>query len=110
MLSQMDLFLRLAGLIRRERISVIRTGSPLYIGLFAWGLSRVTGIPFVIRVGANHDKYFQTTGQPLEPRLMRSRRIEKLVERFVLRRADLVAGANQDNLDFALANGARPER
>jgi glycosyltransferase involved in cell wall biosynthesis len=41
---------------------------------------------------------------------MRSRRIEKIVERFVFRRADLVAGANQDNLDFALANGASPER
>jgi glycosyltransferase involved in cell wall biosynthesis len=41
---------------------------------------------------------------------MRSRRIEKAVERFVFPRADLVAGANQDNLDFAMANGAVPER
>jgi glycosyltransferase involved in cell wall biosynthesis len=41
---------------------------------------------------------------------MRSRKIEKIVERFVFPRADLVAGANQDNLNFALANGARPER
>jgi glycosyltransferase involved in cell wall biosynthesis len=49
-------------------------------------------------------------GQPMEPRLMRSRKLEKFVERFIFPRADLVAGANQDNLNFALANGARPER
>jgi glycosyltransferase involved in cell wall biosynthesis len=36
--------------------------------------------------------------------------MEKRLERFIFPRADLVAGANQDNLDFALANGARPER
>ena len=110
LLSQIGLFVRLARLIRRERISVIRVASPLYVGLFGLALSRLCGIPLVIRVGGNHDKYFETTGRPMEPRLMRSRKIEKLVERFVFRRADLVAGANQDNLNFALANGARAER
>ena len=110
LLSQVDLFARLRGLIRREKISVIRAASPLYVGLFGWLLGRSTGIPLVVRVGGNHDKFFQTTGRPIEPRLMRSRRVEKRVERFVFSRANLVAGANQDNLDFALANGARPER
>lgn len=109
LLSQASLFLALVRLIRRERVSVIRAGSPLYVGLLAWALSRTCSIPFVIRIGANHDKIFQSTGIPMEPRLMRSRRVEKIVERFVFRRADLVAGANQDNLDFALANGARAE-
>ena len=110
LLSQFGLLFALRRLIRRENISVIRVGSPLYLGLFGLALKRLTGIPLVIRVGGNYDKIFETTGQPLEPRLMRSRRIEKMVERFVFPRADLVAGANQDNLDFALANGAVPER
>lgn len=110
LLGQLDLFWRLRALVLRERISVIRTSSPLYLGLFGLALARSTGIPLVIRVGGNHDKSFETTGLPMEPRLMRSRKIEKIVERFVFPRADLVAGANQDNLDFALANGARPER
>ena len=110
LISQLDLLFRLRSLIKRERISVIRVSSPLYVGLFGLLLARATGVPLVVRVGANHDKYFQTTGRPLEPRLMRSRRIEKFVERFVFPRADLVAAANQDNLEFALANGAKPER
>lgn len=108
--GQVDLFFRLRRLIRRENIRVIRASSPLYVGLFGLALARTTNIPLVIRVGSNHDKFFETTGQPVQPRLMRSRRFEKIVERFVFRRADLVAGANQDNLEFALANGARPDR
>ena len=110
LISQIDLFARLWWLIRRERIGVIRVASPLYVGLFGLLLARVSRIPLVVRVGANHDKFFETTGRPVEPRLMRSRRIEKWVERFVFSRADLAAAANQDNLNFALANGARPER
>ena len=109
-LGQVDLFVRLWFLIRRERISAIRAASPLYVGLFGWALARVSGIPLVVRVGANHDKFFETTGRPVEPRLMRNRKVEKRVEHFVLSRADLVAAANQDNLNFALANGARPGR
>jgi glycosyltransferase involved in cell wall biosynthesis len=110
LLGQIGLLLNLRRLVRSRNISVVRAGSPLYLGLFSWALARLCNVPLVIRVGGNHDKVFEATGQPMEPRLMRSRRIEKIVERFVFRRADLVAGANQDNLDFALANGASPER
>jgi glycosyltransferase involved in cell wall biosynthesis len=110
LISQIALFIKLLRLISAEKISVIRVGDPLYLGLFGWALSRVSGAPFVVRVGGNHDKVFETTGRGLQPRLMPNRKVEKCVERFVFKRADLVAGANQDNLDFALANGARPER
>jgi glycosyltransferase involved in cell wall biosynthesis len=110
LISQAGLFLRLRRLIRAQGISVIRAGSPLYVGLFGLALARSAGLPLVVRVGGNHDKFFETTGRSMEPRLMGSRKIEKIVERFVFRRADFVAGANQDNLNFALANGARPER
>jgi glycosyltransferase involved in cell wall biosynthesis len=110
LLSQIGLLRDLRRLVISEKISVVRVGSPLYLGLFGLALKWLTGIPLLIRVGGNYDKLFETSGEPIEPRLMRSRRVEKIVERFVFPRADLVAGANQDNLDFALANGARPER
>ncbi len=109
-LAQLGLMWWLLRLIRRERIAVIRAGDPLYTGLVSWALARLTGIPFVVRVGGNHDKFYEETGQAMMPRLFRRRSVEKRVERFVFRRADLVAGANQDNLNFALANGAVPER
>ena len=108
--AQLGLIWWLLRLIRRERIAVIRAGDPLYTGLVSWALARLSGIPFVVRVGGNHDKFYEETGQPMMPRLFRRRSVEKVVERFVFRRADLVAGANQDNLNFALANGAVPDR
>ena len=107
LIGQASIFAGLVTLVRRNRINVIRAGDPLYLGIFGWLLARVCAIPLVVRVGANHDKMFLTTGQPIMRRLFRTRRIEKAVERFVLSRADLVAAANKDNLEFALANGAK---
>ena len=110
LLSQIGMLLELRRLIVRERISVMRAASPLYIGLFGLVLKWLTGVPLVIRVGANHDKVFETTGRAIEQRRTRRRDVAKIIERFVFRRADLIAGARQDHLDFALANGAPPER
>jgi glycosyltransferase involved in cell wall biosynthesis len=110
LLSQVGMLIQLRRLIVREQISVMRAASPLYIGLFGLFLKWLTGVPLVIRVGANHDKVFETTGRAIEQRLTRTRAIEKAIEHFVFKHADLIAGANQDNLNFAIANGAPPER
>jgi len=108
LLSQIGMFRKLYRLVRAQDISVIRVGDPLYLGLFGLALSRLCAIPLVIRVGGNNDKARQATGRPMMPRLFFSRRIEEAVERFVFKHADLVACVNQDNLEFALAGGARP--
>ena len=109
LIGQIGLLFSLKRLIKKENINVIRVGDPLYLGLFGWFLSRLCKIPFVVRVGGNHDKVFESTGQPIQKKLFLNRKVEKKVEYFVLSRAHLVAGANQDNLNFALANGARKE-
>lgn len=106
LIGQIGLIYKLMRLIKKENIKVIRVGDPLYLGLFGWLLSRLCKIPFVVRVGGNHDKVFESTGQPIQKRLFLNRKIEKKIEHFVLSRAHLVAGANKDNLNFALANGA----
>jgi glycosyltransferase involved in cell wall biosynthesis len=104
--SQIHIFFYLVRLIHKEKITIIRTGSPLYLGLFGWALSRWCKIPFVIRIGGNHDKIYSINHKPIE-KIFFHRKIEKIIEHFTFRRADLVAGANQDNLNFALNNGAR---
>jgi glycosyltransferase involved in cell wall biosynthesis len=105
-ISQIALLSTMCTLIKNEKISIIRAGSPLYVGLFSWVLSRLTGIPFIVRVGGNHDKIYSDTKKMQEYRLFRFRFVEKIVERFIFKHADLIAGANQDNLNFALLNGA----
>jgi glycosyltransferase involved in cell wall biosynthesis/ubiquinone/menaquinone biosynthesis C-methylase UbiE len=108
-LSQIDIFLYLVRLIRKKKINVIRIGDPHYLGLFGWLLSKLCGIPFLVRVPGNYDKNYQQTRRSAMPRVFKTRRIEKIFEKFVLARADFVVAPNQDNLDFALANGARRE-
>lgn len=110
LLGQSAIFVELAALIRREKISAIRAGDPLYCGLMGLALSRLCGIPLVVRVNANYDEAYEVTGRTMMPRLFPWRRLEKAVFGFVLSKADLVAAVNSDNLNFAVANRARPER
>lgn len=110
LLSQIDVFLFLICLIRREKISVIRVGDPLYLGIFGYCLSKLTKTPFVVRIGSNNRKIRETTGRCIMPRLFMSIRQEEFLEQFVLTHADLVAGANRDNLKFAINSGANPDR
>jgi glycosyltransferase involved in cell wall biosynthesis len=107
--SQVDLLFSLLKLIRKERIGVIRVGEPHYNAILGWILSRLAGIPLLIRVGSDHELNYKVSGRIHLPRLFKTRRIEKIIERFTLARADVVAGANQKIIDFALANGARKE-
>lgn len=109
LIGQIGLIWSLRKLIKKEGISIIRVGDMLYLGLMGWLLSKLCRIPLVVRVGGNHDKVYETTKQPMQRKLFLNRNNEKKVERFVFKRADLVAGANQDNLNFALNNGARKE-
>lgn len=109
LIGQLGVFLKLWTLVRSERITAIRVGDPLYLGLLGWSLARLTGAIFAIRVNGNYDRMRQSTGEPIYPRLLRSARLEKLVERFIFPRADLVFAPNDDNASYAIANGARPE-
>ncbi len=109
-LAQIEVFILLFWIIRKSGISVIRVGDPLYLGVFGYALSKLTGIPFVVRVGANNEKIRRTTGRSMMPRLFKSMRLERNIERFVLSRADLIAGANEDNLQFAIDSGASTDK
>ena len=109
-LAQLDILIFLIKLIHKEKISVIRTGDPLYLGIFGFLLSRLTSIPFVVRVGANNEKIREITRRCMMPRFFKTIKQERIVEKFILSRADLVAAANKDNLHFAINSGAMPNR
>lgn len=99
----------LVRLARHERISVV-CGDPYLSGLIGWVVSRMSGARFEVRLLGNHDAVYEQTGDMAQKRLFRTRRIEKLVEHFVLSRADLVSVGSADNLTFALRNGATREK
>lgn len=109
LLSQWHVYRYLINLIKKEHICAVRAGDPYYLGLWAVLISRVCKIPCAVRVNVNYDAFYASTGNLAFPRIFRKRWVEKLIDHFTLKRMDLVAGANQDNLDFAIANGARRE-
>lgn len=110
LLAQSHGFCRVGRLVRREGVSIVRAHDPMYLGLFAWPLARLNRRPLVIFIQGNYDHLHASTGQLAYPRLLRSRRLEMLLSRWILRRADLVTGVNQNNTNYGIANGARPER
>jgi len=105
------LFLRLlVRLCRKYKIDVVRIGDPHYLGIMGLILSWFLRIPLVIRVSGNYDWLRKNTGKLACPKLFKYLFIEKFIERFVLKRCDLVAAPNKNNLDYAILNGVQPER
>lgn len=96
--------------LRRQGIGVVRAGDPYYQGLLGLFVARAARAPLAVRVASNFDEVYAATGRAAYPRLFGSRAVEKRIERFVLRRADLVAGANENNREYAIASGAIRER
>lgn len=107
LLAQIGLFRLLLKMSREAKVDVVRIGDPYYLGLMGLFLARRLRVPLAIRVCFRYDEIFRLTGRPVMPRLFRFRWIEKIVERFVFPRCDLIAGANEDNMRYALENGGR---
>lgn len=96
-------------IVHREQIGVVQVGDPFY-GFVGLAVARAFRLPFVIRIGQNFDKSNESIGAVAHSRLIPSRRAEVAIQRFVLRRADLVLAANEDNLRYATSNGAAASR
>ncbi|MFA6321677.1 MAG: glycosyltransferase [Candidatus Omnitrophota bacterium] len=108
--SQIRLISYLIGLVKRERIQFIISTDPYFCGIIGLAVKIFSGASLVVWVAANYDDTFKATGIPAMPRLFRWRWVEKMIERIVFSCADLVAGVNRNNLEFALKNGARRDR
>jgi glycosyltransferase involved in cell wall biosynthesis len=109
LLAQIRLVRLLLEMAREAKVEVVRIGDPYYLGLMGLVLARLMKVPLAIRVGFRFDEIVRVTGKPVMPRLFRFRWVEKVVERFVFSRCDLIAGANEDNMRYALENGGRSD-
>ncbi len=109
LLAQISLIRFLLRTAREANVSVVRVGDPYYLGVVGWVLARVLDVPLAIRVPFRYDEIRRITGRATMPRLLRWCWVEKCIERFVFPRCDLIAGANEDNMRYALENGGRPD-
>lgn len=107
LLSQMHFVTYLIRLVRRQRISIVFSTDPYFSGLIGLMIKWFTKAKLVVWVVGNNDEIYQATGKIANPRLLRYRWVEKIIEKRVFRGANLVAGSSQNNLEFAINNGAK---
>ncbi len=109
-IAQLDLifFLLRKGYMRN--ISLVRGEDPRFNGIYAFILSKFTRAPLLIGVWGNPGRIRTLTQKPIMQRLFSSVKSEEVVERFILKRADLVAAQNRENLSYALELDVDPKR
>jgi len=103
--SQLVLLVEFLFLVKRKNIKVIRAFDPYQKGLMGWAISKLTGIPFCISVHADYDKCYRLDGRKRgTPFLF------KILERFVLPRAQLVMPIREYLAQKLLSKGVNQER
>lgn len=108
-LAQISLVRAVLKMARAAGVDIVRIGDPYYLGLLGLFISWRLGVPLAIRVAGRYEEIYRATGRPIMPRLFVFRQLERIVERQVFPRCDLIAGANEDNMRYALENGGRAE-
>ena len=105
LISQLSLFFYLIKLFGKNKISIVRAEDPYYNGILAFIFAKLFRLPLMIGVWGNPANIRQQTKKPLMPRLFRWIWVEEIIERFILRKADLVLVQNEDNRSFVLQKG-----
>jgi glycosyltransferase involved in cell wall biosynthesis len=94
----------------RCRASVLTATNPYLQGLNATVASRLLGLPYAVIITRDYDWDWAVLGKQAFRSVYPSRRIERAVGRWVLRHADLILADREYYRDFAVRNGAAPER
>lgn len=101
------LFLRkLLRIVKDENIHIIRATDAYLMGLLAWVISRLTGLPFCISIHADYEKRFELN--PKHGIQLILRILSKWCPSFVLPRANLVMPIRQSLAEQAISLGAKP--
>ena len=108
-LAQLDLIGFLLKLIKQNRIEIIRAEDPTFNGMLGLIISSIRKLPLVIGVWGNPGTIRENTGKPVSARL-KWLWLEKIVERFVLRRSTRVLVQNYDNQGFVLRQGVQKDK
>lgn len=94
----------------RNGVTVVTATNPYLQGLNAAILGAVLGIPYGVIITRDFDWDWTVLGKQAFPSVFPSRAVEKRVERVVLAGAALVLADRRYYRDFAVRNGALPER
>ena len=100
----------LTRFVCRARASVITATNPYLQGLHAAIVGRLLAIPYGVIVTRDFDWDWAVLKKQAFPSVFPSRAVERVIGGWVLRNADLVLADREYYRQFALRNGAAPER
>lgn len=106
--AQIDLICLLLNIIKKNHIAILRAEDFLFNGILGLIITRFKRLHFVIGVWASAEKIRKNTNKTLSPRL-KYMWLEKMIEGFILRRADLVFCGTEFYRSFALNHGVLRE-
>jgi glycosyltransferase involved in cell wall biosynthesis len=109
-LREVRFLLWLLPFLVRTRASIVTATNPYLQGLNAALASLMLGIKFAVIITRDFDWDWAVLRKQAFGSVFPSRRVERAVGRWVLRRADLVLADRRYYRDFALRNGALPQR
>jgi glycosyltransferase involved in cell wall biosynthesis len=96
--------------LTRHGVAVVTATNPFLQGLNAALAGRLLGIPYAVIITRDFDWDWEVLRKRAFASVFPSREAEARVGRWVLRHASLVLADREYYRDFALRNGARPER
>ncbi|HYM30270.1 MAG TPA: glycosyltransferase family 4 protein, partial [Candidatus Cybelea sp.] len=102
--------LRLAAVIRREGIDIIRATEPCYCGLIAMVTAMLTGRPWCVSLHADFDRRFALDGPAVAATVFGSRALANAIERLVISRAPMTLPIRESLIGYLKARGARADR
>jgi glycosyltransferase involved in cell wall biosynthesis len=107
---EVGFLLWLLPFVVRHQASFLTATNPYLQGLNAAVASRLLGVPYAVIVTRDYDWDWAVLGKQAFRSVYPTRRLERAVGRWVLRHADLVLADRQYYREFAVRNGAQPNR
>ncbi|MEK9628585.1 MAG: glycosyltransferase family 4 protein [Nitrospinota bacterium] len=97
-------------LVRKHKINLIRANDPYWMAFFAYICSRVQNIPFCVSIHADYDKRMNLNKGISTSTVLGSYRFAKLLERFILSKANMILPIRQTLAEKAISSGADKEK
>ena len=97
-------------LVKKYRIDFIRATDPYWMGLIAYTCGRLCKIPFCISIHADYDKRMQLDKNISVSTVFGSYKLAKLLERFILPKANQVMPIRETLAVKAAANGVAADK
>jgi glycosyltransferase involved in cell wall biosynthesis len=98
------------GLVKKYRIDIIRATDPYWMGLIAYTCARICKTPFCISIHADYDQRMRLDKNISVSTVFGSYKLAKLLERFILSKANKVMPIRETLAVKAAAKGAAAEK